>query len=238
MASSTTRRMSWRIVTPVVAIAALGLTACSNNEEPSDVSGTTPPVWTGAADPSAADVPGDAGHGSAGGHSESGSGSETLTATFKNAEGNDVGTATFTQSGEHVEVTVSVKDQTPGFHGFHVHSVGKCETNSVAPTGGAPGNFLSAGGHFQVEGHSGHPSSGDLTSLQILEDGTGELVTTTDAFTVEDLKNSEAGTAVMIHSGADNFANIPTRYAPAPDQETLSTGDAGSRVACGVLGES
>ncbi|RZL71960.1 MAG: superoxide dismutase family protein, partial [Rhodococcus sp. (in: high G+C Gram-positive bacteria)] len=28
MASSSTRRMSWRIVTPVVAIAALGLTAC------------------------------------------------------------------------------------------------------------------------------------------------------------------------------------------------------------------
>ena len=233
MASSSTRRMSWRIVTPVVAIAALGLTACSNNEAPSDVPGTTPPVWTGAADPSAAGVPGDA-ESDSGEHAESGA----LTATLKNAEGVNVGTATFKQSGSHVEVTVSVKDQTPGFHGFHVHSVGKCETNSVAPTGGAPGNFLSAGGHFQAEGHSGHPASGDLTSLQVLEDGTAELVTTTDAFTVEDLKNGDSGTAVMIHSGPDNFANIPTRYAPAPDQETLNTGDAGSRVACGVSGAS
>lgn len=233
MASSSTRRMSWRIVTPVVAIAALGLTACSNNEEPTDVPGTTPSVWTGAADPSAAGVPGDAESGS-GESAESGA----VSATLKNAEGEDVGTATFKQAGSHVEVTVSVKDQTPGFHGFHVHSVGKCETNSVAPTGGAPGNFLSAGGHFQAEGHSGHPASGDLTSLQVLADGTAELVTTTDAFTVEDLKNGDAGTAVMVHSGSDNFANIPTRYAPAPDQETLNTGDAGSRVACGVIGAS
>ena len=52
---------------------------------------------------------------------------------------------------------------TPGFHGLHIHSVGKCEANSVAPTGGAPGDFNSAGGHFQVPGHSGHPASGDLT---------------------------------------------------------------------------
>ncbi|MFZ2173378.1 MAG: superoxide dismutase family protein [Rhodococcus sp. (in: high G+C Gram-positive bacteria)] len=229
MASSSTRRMSWRIVTPVVAIAALALTACSNNEEPSDVPGTTPPVWTGAPAPGAGAVPGDA----ESGESDS---SESLTATLKNAEGNEVGTATFTQSGEHVEVTVSVKDLTPGFHGFHVHSVGKCETNSVAPSGGAPGNFLSAGGHFQVGGRSGHPASGDLTSLQVREDGAAELVTTTDAFTIEDLRNGDTGTAIMIHAGADNFANIPTRYAPAPDQETLATGDAGARVACGVIG--
>ncbi|WP_072690994.1 superoxide dismutase[Cu-Zn] [Rhodococcus marinonascens] len=230
MASSSSRRMPWRSVTPVVAIAALGLAACSNSEEPTDVPGTTPPVWTGAADPSAAGVPGDAASGSG----ESGA-SGAATATLEDAEGAEVGTATFRQDGSHVVVTVSVEGQTPGFHGFHVHSVGKCEPNSVAPAGGAPGDFLSAGGHFQAEDRSGHPSSGDLTSLQVLADGTAELVTTTDAFTVEDLKNGDIGTAVMIHSGPDNFGNIPARYAPAPDQETLNTGDAGSRVACGVI---
>ena len=47
---------------------------------------------------------------------------------------------------------------TPGFHGVHIHSVGKCEANSVAPTGGAPGDFLSAGGHFQAPGHTGNPA--------------------------------------------------------------------------------
>ena len=43
------------------------------------------------------------------------------------------------------------------------------------------------------------------------------------------------GVAVVVHAGADNFANIPTRYAPAPDEQTLMTGDAGSRIACGVI---
>lgn len=235
MASQFSRRKSWRVVTPLVAIAALGLTACSNNEEPTDVPGTTPPVWTGAPAP-------------AGEHGESGSEHATTTGsadnvsvTLKDAKGAQVGTATLAENGGFVQVTVDAQGLKPGFHGLHVHSVGKCEANSVAPTGGEPGNFLSAGGHFQVEGHTGHPASGDLTSLEVREDGKGYLVTTTDAFTLEDLKNGGKGTALMIHADADNFGNIPTRYtlpdnAAVPDQQTLSTGDAGGRVACGVIG--
>jgi Cu-Zn family superoxide dismutase len=52
------------------------------------------------------------------------------------------------------------------------------------------------------------------------------------------------GTSIVIHAGADNFGNIPAdRYnqvngAPGPDQTTMSTGDAGKRVACGVIGSS
>ncbi|MGF7120000.1 MULTISPECIES: superoxide dismutase[Cu-Zn] [unclassified Rhodococcus (in: high G+C Gram-positive bacteria)] len=235
MASHSTRRKSWRVVTPLVAIAALGLTACSNNEEPTDVPGTTPPVWTGSAAPS-------------GSHAESGSEntsgpavSDTVSVQLKDAKGTSVGTATLAETAGYVEITVDAQGLEPGFHGLHVHSVGKCEPNSVAPTGGEPGNFLSAGGHFQVEGHTGHPASGDLTSLEVREDGKGYLVTTTNAFTLADLKNGGKGTALMIHAGADNFANIPTRYtlpdnAPVPDQATLATGDAGGRVACGVIG--
>ncbi|AOW93279.1 superoxide dismutase [Rhodococcus sp. WMMA185] len=230
MASSSSRRMSWRKVTPVVAIAAFGLAACSNSEEPSDIPGTTPPVWTGAADPGAVGAPGDAPSDS---HGSGGAG--VATATLRDADGAEVGSVTFRQDGDHVTVTTSVEDQTPGFHGFHVHSIGACEPNSVAPTGGEPGDFLSAGGHFQVDGRSGHPASGDLTSIQVLADGTAELVTTTDSFTVEDLENGDTGTAIMIHAGPDNFGNIPARYAPAPDQVTLDTGDAGARVACGVI---
>ena len=131
---------------------------------------------------------------------------------------------------------------TPGFHGLHLHSIGKCEANSVAPTGGAPGNFLSAGGHFQAPGHTGHPSSGDLASLQVREDGSALLVTTTDSFTKDQLLDGDK-TAIMIHADSDNFANIPPdRYqqinggAAGPDEMTLSTGDAGKRVACGVIG--
>jgi len=66
-------------------------------------------------------------------------------------------------------------------------------------------------------------------------------VTTTDSFTAEDLL-AGAKTAIVIHEKADNFANIPPeRYqqvngAPPPDAETMATGDAGKRVACGVIG--
>ena len=123
---------------------------------------------------------------------------------------------------------------------MHIHSVGKCEADSVAPTGGAPANFASAGGHLQVGGRSGHPASGDLSSLQVREDGSAMLVTTTDDFTAEELLGG-AGNAIIIHEKDDNFANIPPeRYQqvngdPPPDQTTLATGDAGARVACGVI---
>lgn len=99
----------------------------------------------------------------------------------------------------------------------------------------------SAGGHYQAPGHTGDPESGDLTSLQVRKDGAALLVTTTDAFTKEDLVSGD-GSAIVIHEGADNFANIPPdRYtqvngAPGPDQTTMATGDAGKRVACGVIG--
>lgn len=217
--SQTTRsgRVSLRVVVPMVAIAAAGLTACSPpNQQPSDVPGTTPAVWTGAAAPDThgADDHGSAGHGA----------TERINVVLQGADGVAAGNATFVGAGDNVTVTVSAAGLEPGFHGLHIHTVGTCE-----------GDFTSAGGHLQVEGHSGHPASGDLPSLFAREDGTAELTTSTDAFTIEDLQNGGAGRAIVVHAGADNFGNIPTRYAAAPDQATLDTGDAGSRVVCGVI---
>jgi superoxide dismutase, Cu-Zn family len=217
------------------ALPALAMSACSPNEPVASQPGTTPSVWTGSPAPSA---PAEEGEGQAA------PAGDTLTAQLKNASGATVATADFAFSSGYVTVTVKTTGSgqlTPGFHGMHIHSVGKCEASSVAPTGGEPGDFNSAGGHFQVPGHSGHPASGDLSSLQVREDGTAQLVTTTDAFTAEDLE-AGAKTAIIIHEKADNFANIPPeRYqqingTPPPDQTTLATGDAGKRVACGVIG--
>ncbi|ORB31415.1 superoxide dismutase[Cu-Zn] [Mycolicibacterium parafortuitum] len=222
------------------AVPALVLSACAPpGEVPSDSPGTTPQVWTGSPSPSAA--PGEHGSGHGGGSGQTGG--ETLTAELNLADGTTVANAEIVFSDGYATVTVETTGSgqlEPGFHGMHIHSVGKCEANSVAPTGGAPANFNSAGGHFQVPGHSGHPASGDLSSLQVREDGSAMLVTTTDAFTAEDLLDG-AGTAIIIHEKPDNFANIPPeRYqqvdgAPPPDQNTLATGDAGARVACGVI---
>ncbi|KKW63790.1 superoxide dismutase family protein [Mycolicibacterium elephantis] len=215
------------------AVPALALSSCAAPEQPSDTPGTTPSIWTGSPSPTTAP----------GAHQE-GEATEKLTADLKMADGTTVATADFEFADGYATITVQTTESgklTPGFHGMHIHSVGKCEANSVAPTGGAPGNFNSAGGHFQVPGHTGHPASGDLTSLQVREDGSALLVTTTDAFTAEDLLEGEK-TAIIIHANADNFANIPPeRYQqvngnPPPDETTLATGDAGNRVACGVIG--
>ncbi|AKS30718.1 superoxide dismutase[Cu-Zn] [Mycolicibacterium goodii] len=218
----------------------LALSACAPpNEQASSEPGTTPSIWTGSPSPSA--PPGEE---QGGGHGASAAGAgETLTAELKTADGTSVATADFQFSDGFATVTLETTTPgrlTPGFHGVHIHSVGKCEANSVAPTGGAPGDFNSAGGHFQVSGHTAHPASGDLSSLQVRADGSGKLVTTTDAFTAEDLLDG-AQTAIIIHEKSDNFANIPPeRYqqingTPGPDQMTMATGDAGSRVACGVI---
>jgi Cu-Zn family superoxide dismutase len=221
----------------VFAVPVVALSACSAPEKVATSPGTTPSVWTGSPSPSASPSEGE--HGTGTGQPAKG---EKLTAQLKTADGTTVATANIEFSGGFATVTVETTAPgklAPGFHGLHIHAVGKCEANSVAPTGGAPGDFNSAGAHFQKAGHTGHPASGDLTSLQVREDGTAKLVTTTDAFT--DLLGG-AKTAIIIHEKADNFANIPPeRYqqvngAPPPDETTLATGDAGKRVACGVIG--
>ncbi len=215
---------------PLVVSVAL-LSACKPNQPPATSPGTQPSVWTGSPAPSSAEPTGQQG------------GTDSLTTQLNGPTGTKIATAKFEFNQGYVTITIEstgTGQLTPGFHGVHIHSVGKCEANSTAPTGGAPGDFLSAGGHLQAPGHTGDPESGDLTSLQVRKDGGALLETTTDAFTKADLLGG-AGTSIVIHAGADNFGNIPAdRYtqvngAPGPDHTTMSTGDAGKRVACGVI---
>ncbi|MBF6133299.1 superoxide dismutase family protein [Nocardia otitidiscaviarum] len=223
-----------RLVAAVLAVGcAVGLTAgCVADQQPSDTTGTMPSVWTGSTVPSTiGDAPGDPGH-SPGGN--------TITAGFIDAEGRPAGTVTFVERPGLVEIRAEVHGMEPGFHGFHIHERGECEMSSTPPGGGERGAFLSAGGHMQVGGHTGQPASGDLTSIHVRRDGRGLLVTTTSAFTLADLIAEGAGRAAIIHADADNFGNIPTRYAlpdggEVPDKETLSTGDAGPRAACAAI---
>lgn len=213
------------------------LSGCSSPQHASTVPGTTPAIWTGSPAP---------GGTSGTSYGETGvPAQQSLTTHLKGPDGTQVATAKFDFSNGYATITIAttgVGVLSPGFHGVHIHKVGKCEPNSVGPAGGAPGDFLSAGDHFQVSGHTVEPASGALTSLQVRTDGVGTLVTTTDAFTLDDLLTGEK-TAIIIHAGADNFGNIPPdRYnqanggAPGPDQKTMGTGDAGKRVACGVIG--
>ena len=50
-----------------------------------------------------------------------------------------------------------------------------------------------------------------MPSLLVLDDGTAQALFATDNFTIEKLFDAD-GSAIIIHAGPDNFANIPTRY--------------------------
>lgn len=145
-------------------------------------------------------------------------------AKLYDTSGNQVGKARFTQEASgNVVVQVHVHDLPPGFHGFHVHAVGEC----VAP-------FTSAGGHYDTNGHVHRDHAGDMPVLLVNADGTAHAKFNTDRFAVADLFDGD-GSALIIHASPDNYANIPTRYVAAPDATTLATGDAGARIACGVI---
>lgn len=196
------------IALPALASMMLLLAACSaqpNDEGPSDDASTSPSTAEAKAD-------------------------------LQKADGTSLGTATFDQKEGGTAVSLKVEGLEPGFHGFHIHGIGKCEPDSTAadkPEKKA--DFLSAGGHMGSD-EAKHPNhAGDLPSLLVNDDGSGELSFTTDRFTLEDLDDGD-GSAVTIHSGTDNFANVPERYASeGADEETLGAGDAGTRVACGIF---
>jgi superoxide dismutase, Cu-Zn family len=155
----------------------------------------------------------------------------SASATLRTAAGDRVGKVFFEQRRNGVvEVYGEARDLPPGFHGFHVHTTGQC----VAP-------FTTAGGHYNPDATTHRDHAGDMPSLLANSDGDGVVAFETDRFTVSELRDAD-GAAVIVHAASDNFANIPTRYrSPAsppeggPDPDTLATGDAGSRYACGVV---
>lgn len=148
------------------------------------------------------------------------------------ADGDRIGTVTLRQKGHIVMVHARLHSLSPGFHGFHVHSVGVCDPD--APDG----PFTTAGGHYATGSTTHGSHAGDMPSLLVTDKGRAWLSFATDRFTLADLRDTD-GSAVMVHADRDNFANIPTRYtvagAPGPDATTLATGDAGTRAACGVI---
>jgi superoxide dismutase, Cu-Zn family len=147
-------------------------------------------------------------------------GGHTLSTELHTSDGKSVATATFDFANGYATITVKTTGDhilAPGFHKMHVHEVGKCEPNSVDPMEpGKTGDFLSAGMHYQAPGHTGEPMSGDLDPLEVRQDGAAYLVTTTDAFTRDNLL-AGSKTALLLH-GADG------------------TPDAENRLACGVIG--
>jgi Cu-Zn family superoxide dismutase len=154
---------------------------------------------------------------------------QRATAVLRDAEGERVGRVVVERRGRRTFVTARVtRGVEPGFHGFHVHAVGRCEPP-----------FTSAGGHLARRGQDHQEHVGDLPVLLVGRDRQAYLRTATDRFTPGSLRTGD-GSAFMIHAAADNYANVPDRYrqedgTAGPDEETRTTGDSGARVACGVV---
>ncbi|HIW90251.1 MAG TPA: superoxide dismutase family protein [Candidatus Corynebacterium avicola] len=202
----------------------LVLSACSDDSD-SDAD-TTDSTDTASSDTASSDT--------------AGSADAFATAAVANADGDELGTATLADvDGDSSELSVEFSGLEPGMYGMHLHAVGTCEPDSVAPDDDSDnpetGDFLSAGGHLGADGHDHPDHGGDLPALLVNENGEGKLTVSTDRITEEDLLDDD-GSAIIIHEDADNYGNVPERYAEdGPDEDTLSTGDAGGRQACGAF---
>jgi len=161
---------------------------------------------------------------------------QSLDVTLKLAEGGSAGSVSLTETEGGVEVRADVRGLEPGFHGFHVHEAGVCDPDAREDGERAP--FSSAMGHLAGEGADHGAHAGDLPTLLVRKDGTAILTVVTDRLRLADVRDQN-GSALMVHAMRDNQANIPERYKSegeaGPDAETLATGDAGDRVACGVF---
>ncbi|MGN6462262.1 MAG: superoxide dismutase family protein [Pseudolabrys sp.] len=144
-------------------------------------------------------------------------------AVLKDKSGKEVGEANLTQTKNGVLIRLSVKGIEPGEHAFHVHAVGKCE---------AP--FTSAGGHFNPASHKHGleapegAHAGDMPNLHVPQDGTLTVEVFNTMITLAKGQPNSVfdadGSALVIHAKAD-------------DNKTDPAGDAGDRIACGVVTE-
>ena len=141
--------------------------------------------------------------------------SKPVTAEFKNAEGQSVGTATLSETGHGVKIKLDVKGLPPGDHSIHIHQAAKCE---------AP-DFKSAGAHFSPANAAAHDHSampaGDIPDFMLIiaADGSAHVSVVAPNVTMGDEPNSvfsNGGTSIVIHAvAAPGSSGSPARIACA-----------------------
>jgi len=146
---------------------------------------------------------------------------QTASAPLKDTQGKEVGSANLIQTPRGVLINLALKGLPPGEHAFHVHAVGKCEPP-----------FTSAGGHYNPD-HKKHglmaaegAHAGDMPNLHVPQSGDLTIEVLNAAVTLDKGKANSLfdadGSALVIHAGTDDYKTDPA-------------GDAGGRIACGVV---
>ena len=142
------------------------------------------------------------------------------TAALQPTKGNKAfGEATFEQVGDKVRMVVFAQNLPPLREvGFHIHEAGDCSS----------GDGMSAKGHFNPHGKPhGHPATaqrhaGDLPSLKAAKNGRAKLDVMLDGIAIGSGSGNIVGRGLIIHAQADDYRTQPT-------------GNAGARIACGVI---
>jgi Cu-Zn family superoxide dismutase len=134
-------------------------------------------------------------------------------------EGNETsGIVKFTRTSDGIRIVADVNGLTPGKHGFHIHEFGDCSSL----------DGKSAGGHFNPDNKKhGAPDDlerhvGDLGNLVAGDDGKAHYERLDKVISLNG-PNSIIGRGIIVHAGEDDLTSQPT-------------GNAGARLACGVIG--
>ena len=142
------------------------------------------------------------------------------TADIRDTSGKSLGEAVLVQQDGAVQIDMTLTGLPKGTHAFHIHEIGRCDPP-----------FESAGAHFNPDSkkhgkdNPAGPHAGDLPNIDVPDSGRVKLQLDVKNVSIDGgpgaLLDGD-GAALVIHQGADDYKTDPT-------------GNAGKRLACGVI---